>query len=350
MSVSHVSLRAVKSFTRPLLLALVLGTALGSAAPAWAQTDEERATARSAANEGLKAYQAGDYKRSLDLFSRAQEIIKASPHLLYIARSHAALGHLVSAQEAYRKILIEEPPAGAPDAFRQAYSDAGVELTALAPRVPTLTVQIEGADPDEKVRLLIDGKEFPALSGVPRPIDPGTRELRAITDSKQSDLMRIEIKEGASESATLTLVATPASQIQSPSAPSPAATASAAPEDEKSGSNTAAYVLLGAGALGLGLGTYFTVVSLGKRGDADDLCVDDRCPESRRQEIDDLDGEANTAGTIAIASFGLGVAAATTGVVMLMSSGGEQRSARHAPQPAIRPLIGWKAVGLSGRF
>jgi len=67
-------------------------TVLVSAKGALAQTDLERATARDAANSGRAAFDAGQYERAIDSFSRAESLVHAPPHLLFMARAQAKLG------------------------------------------------------------------------------------------------------------------------------------------------------------------------------------------------------------------------------------------------------------------
>ena len=57
---------------------------------------------------------------------------------------------------------------------RQAKADAATELAALRPRVPTLVVQVSGADAKD-VEVTVDGAKVPSsLLVVPRPVNPGT--------------------------------------------------------------------------------------------------------------------------------------------------------------------------------
>src|SRR5690348_5663659 len=66
-----------------------------------AATDQERAGARSAASEGIQAFQDGQTEKALKLLEQAESIVHAPTHLLFIALSRAKLGKLVEAREAY---------------------------------------------------------------------------------------------------------------------------------------------------------------------------------------------------------------------------------------------------------
>src|ERR1700748_520497 len=100
-----------------MLIAYVLGHV---PVRAWAQSDQERAGARALANEGAQAFDEKRWADVVDLFSRAESLVHAPPHLLLIARAQVHLGHWVSAREAYLKIIRENVADSAPKSFREA--------------------------------------------------------------------------------------------------------------------------------------------------------------------------------------------------------------------------------------
>src|SRR5689334_21165790 len=99
--------------------ALALSLCMWTSA-AHAQTDEQRAGARSLATEGASAFKDGRYKEAVDLFTKAESLMHAPPHLLYLARAHVKLGQYVKAREAYLRITKEQLGGNAPQAFRDA--------------------------------------------------------------------------------------------------------------------------------------------------------------------------------------------------------------------------------------
>src|SRR3954466_13075470 len=109
---------------RRVAVGLVAALLATEVSPAFAQSDQERAGARSAATEGAQAFRDHNWSQAADLFMRAESLVHAPPHLLYLARAEANLGHLVKAQEAYRKILHEKLEASSPAVFREAQRDA----------------------------------------------------------------------------------------------------------------------------------------------------------------------------------------------------------------------------------
>src|SRR5215213_7964423 len=114
-----------------------ISTTFAQAASAQAD-DTERATARSAAQQGIAAVLDGRYSEGVDLLERAESMVHAPTHLLYLARGYEKLGKLVRARETYLKLTKEELKPSAPKAFRDAQAASVSELARLEPRIPTI--------------------------------------------------------------------------------------------------------------------------------------------------------------------------------------------------------------------
>jgi hypothetical protein len=144
------------TFSR-LFGAVALSVCLGVALPARAQTDEQRAAARSLATNGATAFNEGRYGDAIDMFRRAEALVHAPPHLLYLARSEAKLGRLVASRESYLKIVKETLPAGAPQAFRDAQVAADQELRQVEPRIANLQISVEGGQGAQDLKVVVNG-------------------------------------------------------------------------------------------------------------------------------------------------------------------------------------------------
>src|SRR5271170_8050967 len=94
---------------------LVLGATCASMAHA--QSNEDRATARTLGQDGQKALDAKDYKTAEDDFRRADSLVHAPTLSLGLARALAAEGKYVDAQETYKRIIREGVAPGAPAVF-----------------------------------------------------------------------------------------------------------------------------------------------------------------------------------------------------------------------------------------
>ncbi|MCC6215160.1 MAG: hypothetical protein IT376_09840 [Polyangiaceae bacterium] len=347
--------------------------ALGTTVPAGAQSDEERAGARVAAQAGAKAFAEGRWADAVDLFTRAESLVHAPPHLLWMARAQVKLGQLVGARETYTKVVKETIPPNAPDAFRAAQEAGRTELEELVPRIPMVTAKVTNAE-GKKYRLWVDGKEVPAaLVGLPKPVDPGEHTLQVATDALASKATKVAVVEKDEKTVELAL---------EPGVPLPAGAAAPPPEappEEKpaaggdengtdapaggqggsgpekdagategtSGMRYGAYGALGLGAVGLGLGTVFALQSGSKRDEVVGLCPGGQCPVEKRSEIEAADSDARSAQTLSIVGFvvgGLGLAAGVTLWVLDSGSKGEADTA------GVHPWIGPGSAGVVGRF
>ena len=258
---------------------LVTSLGLMAVAPsAWAQTDDDRAGARVAATEGVKASNEKRWADAADLFSRAESLVHSPVHLLYLARAQEKLGRLVKARENYNRIMRERLSADSPEAFRQAQASAQQEAGAIEGRLGAVTLKLEG----EKgtVTVTMDGEKVPpALIGLPLPVDPGSHTFQAAGANLKSDPVAVTVAEGGRNSVSLIVKAVPgsvdpfAAPVAAPVPASPAAappTPVAPPPTETTRPvQTGVYVgLVATGALAVGAGLT-GVLALSKHSDYD---------------------------------------------------------------------------------
>jgi hypothetical protein len=341
-----------------------------------AQSDEQRAAARSLATEGSTAFNEGRFKDAVDLFGKAESLMHAPPHLLFQARAHVKLGQLVKAREAYLKIVKETLAANAPKAFRDAQTTAETEVREIEPKIASLTIRVEGGEGATDVGVMVDGVALPSvLVGLAQPIDPGTHRIEAGATGFRAPSEPVTLAEGEKKAVVLKLepapgaaplvaapvaAAPPAAAPATTPAPAAATTPAGAPtadagpkEDSGGGLRVGAYVAFGVGAIGLAGGTLFTLQSASKRKDADATfaaCSAEPggCHQSdpRSAQTDELDREADSKKTLGIVGFALGGVGVAAGVTLLvLSSGGDEEK-----KAGIEPWIGLGSAGLRGRF
>ena len=360
---SGTSLKA-RSFVASALLAASL---LGLSSSAFGQSDEQRAGARSLATEGARAFNEGRFKDAVDMFSKAESLVHAPPHLLFMARAHAKLGQFVRAREAYLKIVKEQLSPNAPQAFRDAQSAAEEERKQVEPHIGRLTIKVEGAEGAKDLSVAVDGQPVSAvLLGVPQPMDPGDHTVTATATGFKGAPASVSLKDAGQGSVVVKMevdnsVPPPAAAPVATSGPAPASAAPAGapvsdtgPAKSNDGLRIGSYVGFGVGAVGVVLGTVFVLKSSSNRKDADkaatalekqcgNLCDADS-PEAKH--VADLDDKARSAKTVGIVGYvvgGLGVAAGVT--LFILSSKKEQ------PRSAfVAPYVGVGAVGLRGAF
>jgi hypothetical protein len=352
--------------TRSFFVAVTLGSALiGLTGAVQAQTDEQRAGARSLATEGALAFNEGRFKDSIDLFTKAESLVHAPPHLLFMARAHAKLGQFVKAREAYMKVIKEPLAPNSPQAFRDAQVTAEEERKQVEPHIGRLIIKVEGAEGAKDLSVAIDGQPVSTvLLGVPQPMDPGDHTVTAAATGFKAVPASVQLKDGGSGAVTIKLEA-------DRSAPAPdAVRADAAaggltvgrsdppPADgtqrSSEGLRIGSYVGFGVGAVGLALGTVFVLKSASTRKDADKAAAaleaecgrqcDADSPDAKK--VDDLDDSARSAKTLGIVGYIVGGVGVATGVTLFILSS-EKESSRSA---FVAPYVGLGAVGVRGAF
>jgi hypothetical protein len=350
---------------------VLLGSVLlGS--PSSAQTDDQRAGARAAAGAGAQAFMDRKWAESVDMFTRAESMVHSPVHLLYLARAYEKLGTLVRSRESYIKITNEDLPSTASQPLRDAKADAERELAALEPRIPYVSVVVQGAGP-KPVTVTMDGQQVPAaLLGVPRPVDPGDHKFEATAEGMDSAVSSLSLREARSETVVLTLhagvaraapvpvpVAAPVPQAAAaPPPPPPVAPAAPPPgqppppqADSHGGTSPFAWVFLGVGAVGIGVGTVFALQASSKIDEANKLCgrtgpsgTSDWCASS----VTSLDDDARSAKTIALVGFIAGGVGLATGVTLLAVGGSKHKDS--ASTTTVSPWVGLGSAGVRGRF
>jgi hypothetical protein len=323
--------------------------------PAAAQTDMERAAARETADAGRAQFEAGRYAEAIDSFTRAQQLVAAPPHLLYLARAQAKLGRLVEAHENYLKITRDSLPPKPPKAFTDAVGAAERELEAVDARLPYVTIAVQGA-PSAGVSVLMDGVTLPsAMIGIPLPVDPGTHAFEARATAAQSAPVTVTLSEGAKETVMLTLRAsTPAAAAGASTATSLTSEPPVADSAHSSGSGlrVASYVAFGVGAIGLGVGAYFLVKSSNTRDTSNnqfDAC-NPGCSAEQEAQIQSADDHANQQRNVGIGAVVTGGVAAITGVTLLLLSSGSSTATSQSNGPRVTPVLGLGSLGLTGTF
>jgi hypothetical protein len=188
------------------VMVLALAGLLGSGM-AFAQSDADRAMARTMGNEATTALAAKDYATAADRFARADALFPAPTLKLGLARAQTGLGKLVAAEETYNRLLRAGAPPGASAPFLKALDEAKSELGALIPRVAHVTITVKGpASP----RLTLDGAPLSSAAlGSERPVDPGPHALHTEGDGFKPGDTQFMVPEGGAQSITVELTPLP---------------------------------------------------------------------------------------------------------------------------------------------
>jgi hypothetical protein len=343
--------------------ALAAGVAFSVVAsrPAFAQSDADRATARSLGVDGEGALDRKDYKTAEDHFRRADSLVHAPTLELGLARSLAGLGRFVEAQETYNRIVREGVPPTAPDAFKRALADAKKEVDAVGPKIGGVTIVVHGAAGNDvpNVKVDLDGAAVSTASlGVRRSVDPGTHTLKVSGDGYKAAELHFDIPPGGSidEPVTLEVDTTAATAGGPPVAPLPVTPEPAAASSGHGARSVLPWVAFGVGAVGLGLGAVTGFMAMDEHSTLANECSGTECDTTTNpKSANDLD-TYHTLATLSTVGFIVGGVGVAAGVVLLLTQPkNESAPSVTSPPPApqafrVVPVVGPGSIGLVGQF
>ncbi len=340
--------------------ASTLATLACLARPAFAQSPEDVAAARALGIQGLQMAEAGDCRGAIAKLQSAEALHHAPTTAEKLGECLIGTGRIVAGTEVLRALGNEPLAPGAPPAFVSARQRAQTVLQSALPRIAQLRIHVEGA-PADKLTVMVDDEKVPALLlDADRPTDPGAHQVKVTAPGFLAASQGVELPEAGHGAVTVTLQPDP-NAAAAAAAAAPAATAPGAmpatqpatpPPDQGAshgGSKTLPIVLLAAGGVGVVAGTVFGVLALGTKSNLDNACTNKLCPSSSTSDINSLTVQA----TISTIGFGVGIAGAAVGTVLLLTSGGGDatpEAPQHAAPVRVHPWIGLGGAGLSGSF
>lgn len=326
--------------------------------PAFAQSDADRATARSLGIDGQQALENKDYKSAEDRFRRAESLVNAPTLMLGLARALAGLGRYVESQETYNRIIREGVSSGAPEAFKRALSDAKREVDGAGAKIGrvTITVRASGGADVTNPKVLLDGSPVSTASlGVRRSIDPGSHVLQVSGDGFKPAEQHFDVPAGETIDQPITLEVD-RSAVPPPGAQAtlPVPTTTPAPEQASSSGGGARgalpWVAFGIGAVGLGVGGVAGLLAMGQHSHIAGICqTTTSCPPTEENDIDSY----HTMGAISTIGFIAGGVGVATGAILLLAQPRAESASLAPPRRArvhVVPVIGFGSIGAAGEF
>jgi hypothetical protein len=322
-----------------LSLSLLAGVALPGEARAQApETSEDRAAALG--REGLSLFDQGRWLEANSKFQQAQKIARSPVFDLYSARALRNAGRLIEAETAFRRVVEEQLPQKAPEAFAKAKTDAKREHGQLVQRIPKLRVR-----PSRSIasggEVSIDGQMVNAAVAV--LVDPGKHTIIVREEGAEVARKEVEVRDGGN---TLEVdIELPGAKLGEPPPPADQPKQVGPTTTSEEGSLLPGALVLGAGAASLIVGAVTGGLALSSKSDLEDSCPSGRCPESSREILDD----ATRLATASTATFIIGGVLAAGGVTLLIlrPGGGSNDDAAKADL-SLEVSPSW--LGVRGRF
>ena len=305
---------------RSYLLALSLVLVAPSAAFAQAPPTLD---AGAAFHEGRKAMKQGNYKKALPLLVASHKADPGRGKLTNIALCEAKLGMVGSATRHIRKLLQQLPPG---DQRVALLSKVALEIS---PRVPYLRVGFAALVAGAVVTL--DGETVPVASmGKDIPVDPGKHLIIASVGGSRARQYEVTIAEGGRK----TVMVEPA--------PEPVQETVAQPMAPRRTAWKVGVAALGVGGASLIAGVATGIVAINKDASLDGKCADGHCLPSTAGDLDARRHFANAS----TAAFVIGGVLATTGVILVATSGRKHKTS----DVWVAPTIGAGSFGVRGGF
>ena len=308
--------------------AAAVSVALCVAPSALAQSGEieSRVLARRMADEGATLFEAGKYDDAREMFHRANALYPAPALELWEARSLNKLERLVEAEERYASVKRYRLRPDDSEVVRAAVAEAAAEVDSLRKRIPTLTIQLRGADPtDPAIVVQLAGKALnPQLIGLPIPTDPSTQTVCLI--SKGSELRReyVELKEG--DRKVLELDALVPSAPLNPVVLQPATLDAGPRESRANAPDTRArpwyarrdigWAIAGLGAASMGVGLATGIVAMDKHHRLVNDCPNNVCTPQYAGELNSY----RSYRTVSTIGYVVGAAGLGAGIVILLAT------------------------------
>jgi hypothetical protein len=308
---------AVRGVTWPFLIALALFTAR----PAAAQPSDEssRAEARKIGYSGVEAFQAGDFAAAHDRLETAYQLLQVPSLGLWSARALAKLGKLVEAEARYLQVIGLPTSVGDEAIQEQARQDARNERAALARRIPSVLVRVEGARAGDVAVTIDDAAVVGSALGDSQLVNPGRHRIEGVRGSARASV-DVTVGEGDRKEALLRFEAAASATAATPPGVDVGLRADPGPPSTGGGTmRTVGWVTLGAGGAGLVVGAVTALVLRSKKSHLDSVGCGDggrMCPESEAGNVDSYNSLRPIPGISLIA----GAVFAGAGAYLLLTS------------------------------
>lgn len=311
----------------------------------------DRETARDLMKEGDKKSAAKDWAGAMRAYEEAHKLVNVPSTGRELARAQEALGLFVEARDTCSLVTKMAQTPGEPTAFTTARTECADVAQALAPKIGTLRIVIEGVSAELKPEITIDGVPIPGGTNVSRRVNPGRHMVKASAPGYGESRAETTLSEGGMLDVKLTLTADGKAPKGPTVTPGTGPTEGGPPPSEPvMVKKTSPLVYVGFGLAGVGVvaGGITGALAFSKSSSAKDQCVNNLCPSSAQSDID----SSKSMGTISTIGFGVGIVGAAVGVAgLFMSKSVPQSStAKIEAKPRLIPVLGPTSAGVMGSF
>jgi hypothetical protein len=309
--------------------------------------------ARRRFEEGVAAYDAGQYEASRIAFAQAYALEPIPALLINLGHAELKTARYVEGARHIAQALREaEIGLGERRAAERALESAEVHVARLK-----VAVNIDGAS------IRVDGQDIGSSPIIyVWHLEPGEHRIRGSKEGFESDEQVVGISKGQMKVVELRLAPVPKGTpitLNDTPPPAPAQTG----VDDGGGRSWVPLAVGGALAVGgIAAGVYFTLDSMSKRDERDTLvgdlqqslgmgsCAPGGVGGASCREIEQLDSDARKSQTFGIVGFAVGGAALVGSAIYFFATAGDDSG--NSARMNVLPVVGTREAGLafSGRF
>lgn len=291
------------------------------AAAAKAPDKKTKDAARKAYGAGEKAYAAGKYAEAAENFKKANELIPSPNAEYWVAMALDKQGRSDEAAAAFEKLLAH------PNVDKIGDDKVAEAKSRLADLKGKQVGELNIATVPPGATVSVDGQPQPGETPMILKLTPGAHKVSVASTGYEAQELDVDVTAGQRTEKSVELKAVEAAPA--PVTPPPADTAAPAPEEpaekSKGGSKVPAYVTLGIAGASAIVGTFFGIKALGAKSDFNDKPTNDKADDVERNAL------------IADMAFGVAITLGVTGVVLLTTSGGDEKPAEKAAKRRSAP-------------
>lgn len=342
---------------RFVAVGLVTGLVLCAAEPAQAQSDS--ATARALFAEGRALMEKDRYEEACPKFEESLRVDPGMGTQFNLAHCWEKLGRTASAWALFLDVAAAARNASQP----QREAAARDRAKALEPKLSRLRIEVSKPSGDMKIDR--DGQDVGrAAWGTVVPVDPGEHVIEVSAPGKKSWSNKIDVP-AAPRTVSLSIPeledapmpAPPPSITSAGNNPPPPVEADVSPRSggSSNGQMIAGYVVGGLGVAAVATGIVFGLQSRADNSDAEALCPDQNpdgtytCPNGEDEiRHATLIEDARREQTIGWISTGVGVAALTTAVILIVTADSGPSESAFSVAPLLTGDV--RGATLSGHF
>jgi len=295
--------------------------------------DQKKAEAKKAFEEGGKKFDAGDFAGAYDAFKKADEFVPGAVPKFRMAESLDKANDVPGAIKAYQDFLDSTPPA---DKHQARIDTAKQRIEALKKSPADVKVNVTPAT----ATLAVDGA---AQTGNPLKVPPGKHTITAKAEGYLDGSADVDVGMGEKKEITINLAAKPPEVAKGPDNGKPPGGETPPPEKpKKGGSKVPAIITLSLAGAGAIVGGVFGGLALKSKSDFEKTPTQDLYDQTERDAL------------IADMSFGVAITFGVTGVVLLLTSNGDEAPAAdkdkkaEGPKPFFAPWAGKTGAGAVG--